>query len=74
MERTTGVFTIKEGAPSVPGADDAPVRLVFEAYEPGLPSLGGRQLIFDCKAGVTVEAAQELVRALKAKVGQVRIA
>jgi hypothetical protein len=73
MERAEGVFTVKEGAPSVSGADDAPVRLVFEADSPGLPSLAGRELIFDCEVGVTYDEARELANALRAKVRQVRI-
>lgn len=74
MEQATGIFTVKEGAPSASGANDAPVYLVYEPYKAGHPSLAGRALILDCKEGVTVEDARDLVAALKAKVRQVRIA
>jgi hypothetical protein len=74
MDQATGIFTVKEGAPSTSGADDAPVYLVFEPYEKGHPSLAGKAFILDCKTGVSVDQAQDLARALKAKVRQVRLA
>ncbi|HEX6707365.1 MAG TPA: hypothetical protein VF169_21585 [Albitalea sp.] len=65
-------FTVKEGAPSASGRDDAPVWIACEPYESELGILGQGRLSLDLAPGTTVDQAQEIARYLQRHVAAFR--
>lgn len=63
-ERSRFKFTVKEGAASRSGADDAPVWLMAEPDSPGLSALNKGFLGVELPPGTKLAKAQEIARYL----------
>ena len=58
-------FTVKEGSPSVSGADDAPVSLCCEPITSELSIVGSGYLSIHLKKGISCDDAQEIAKNLE---------
>ena len=70
-ETASYVFTVKEGSPSLSGADDAPVWLMLEPSNGDLAILKGGFLSFRLPTGTKIERGQEIARYLNSNVAGV---
>lgn len=64
-------FTVKEGAPSADGSDDAPISLMLEPMDGELSILSAGFLSLRVAPGTSMDEAQELSKLLNRKISSV---